>query len=316
MDSKFMTTLKETLNNEKLSPKTIEMYIIKLRILNENKTFDNLSFLKKKAIIKTKLEAIQNDNTRKSYVASIVSILNRQEGKVWQDLNKYYKELFLKERNIFSEKPAHEKSETQAENWMSWDEVMEIHDKLKTKVDEVQKKNRLTNADKKLIENYFLLCLYTQQPPRRNSDYYFMKVGQGDNEKFNYVDLKDGKYYFNNFKTSKSGKETIDIPEQMTSIIKWYINLMNLNDGDFLLYPDDDTRTNSNRITKSLNSIFNKKIGASMLRHIYLTNKYGDLVKEQKEDADFMAHGTSTQSTYIMNEKENVIKKKNNKKEA
>ena len=29
-----------------------------------------------------------------------------------------------------------------------------------------------------------------------------------------------------------------------------------------------------------------------------------------------MAHGTSTQSTYIMNEKENVIKKKNNKKEA
>lgn len=316
MDSKFMTSLKETLNNEKLSPKTIEMYIIKLRILNENKIFDNLSFLKKKAIIKTKLEAIQNDNTRKSYVASIVSILNRQEGKVWQDLNKYYKELFLKERNIFSEKPAHEKSETQSENWMSWEDIIKIHDELKNKVDEVQKKNRLTNADKKLIENYFLLCLYTQQPPRRNSDYYFMKVGQGDDEKINYVDLNDDKYYFNNFKTAKSGKEVIDIPEKIIDIIKWYVKLMNLNDGDYLLYPDDDTRTNSNRITKSLNSIFNKKIGASMLRHIYLTNKYGDIINEQKEDAEFMAHGTGMQNSYIMNEKENIIKKKTNKKEA
>jgi hypothetical protein len=75
---------------------------------------------------------------------------------------------------------------------------------------------------------------------------------------------------------------------------------MNLSDGDYLLFPDDETRTNSNRITKSLNSIFGKKVGASMLRHIYLSNKYGKVLNEQEADANFMSHGTRMQNEYVM----------------
>lgn len=299
MDSKFMSKIKDSLASEKLSPKTIEMYIIKLRILNDNKNFDSLAFLKHRATIKEKLEAITNDNTRKSYVASIVAILNRQIGKSWEDLNKYYKVLFLKERSIFAEKPIHEKSETQAENWMSWDDVKEIFNKLKDKAEEIEKKPRLTSADKKVMENYMILGLYVLQPPRRNADYYFMEIGKGDNANKNYLDMKGGKYYFNNFKTAKSGKEVIDIPNEIIPCLKMYIKTMGLSDGDYLLFPDDDTRTNSNRMTKSLNSILGKKVGASMLRHIYLSNKYGKVINEQQKDSEFMAHSVSMANSYI-----------------
>jgi hypothetical protein len=299
MDSKFMTNLMQTLTSEKLAQKTIEMYIIKLRILNENKPFDNLAFLKQKATIKSKLEAIANDNTRKSYVASIVAILSRQKGKVWEDLNKYYRVLFMKERSIFAEKPAHEKSDTQKENWMSWDDVKSVFNNLKTKAEEAAKKPRMSNADKKAMEQYMILALYVMQPPRRN-DWYYMVLGKGDDEKKNYVDMTGDKYYFNNFKTSKTGKEVIDIPSEIKPVLTWYIKQMNLSGGDYLLFPDDETRTNSNRITKSLNSIFGKKVGASMLRHIYLSNKYGKVLNEQEADANFMSHGTRMQSEYVM----------------
>lgn len=300
MDTPFMNSLKESLLNEKLSPKTIEMYIIKLRILNNNSTFDSLAFLKQKMAIKAKLQDIKNDNTRKSYVASIVAILNRQKGKVWEDLNKYYKVIFLKERSIFAEKPKNEKSETQEKNWLSWDEVKVIFDKLKVEAEEVDKKPRLSNADKKTLEHYMILALYVLQPPRRNADYYYMDIGKGDDSNKNYLDMKGGKYYFNNYKTAKSsGKEVIDIPEEIMPCLKLYISKMNLSEGDHLLFPDDETRTNSNRMTKALNSIIGKKVGASMLRHIYLSNKYGKVMKDQENDANFMAHSVAMQKDYV-----------------
>lgn len=298
MDSSFMNSLKETLTSEKLSQKSIEMYLIKLRILNNNNPFDNLAFLKQKMAIKQKLQDIKNDNTRKSYVASIVAILNRQKGKAWEDLNKYYKAIFLKERSIFAEKKPSEKSEAQEKNWLTWDEVMAIFNKLKEKADEVEKKPRLSNADRKTMEHYMILALYVLQPPRRN-DWYYMVLGKGDDDKKNYVDMKGGKYYFNNFKTAKSGKEVIDIPEEILPCLKSYISKMNLTEGDYLLFPDDENRSNSNRMTKSLNSIMGKKVGASMLRHIYLSHKYGKVMKDQEEDANFMAHSVAMQKDYV-----------------
>lgn len=298
MDSSFMNSLKETLTSEKLSQKSIEMYLIKLRILNNNNPFDNLAFLKQKMAIKQKLQDIKNDNTRKSYVASIVAILNRQKGKVWEDLNKYYKAIFLKERSIFAEKKPSEKSETQEKNWLTWDEVMAVFNKLKEKADEVEKKPRLSNADRKTMEHYMILALYVLQPPRRN-DWYYMVLGKGDDESRNYVDMKGGKYYFNNFKTAKSGKEVIDIPEEIMPTLKSYISKMNLTEGDYLLFPDDENRGNSNRMTKSLNSIMGKKVGASMLRHIYLSHKYGKVMKDQEQDAEFMAHSVAMQKDYV-----------------
>jgi hypothetical protein len=36
-----------------------------------------------------------------------------------------------------------------------------------------------------------------------------------------------------------------------------------------------------------------------MLRHIYLSGKYGNVLEEQKEDAKMMGHNVSTARDYI-----------------
>jgi hypothetical protein len=47
---------------------------------------------------------------------------------------------------------------------------------------------------------------------------------------------------------------------------------------------DNKELKNSTEITKFLNKIFDKKISSSMLRNIFLSSKYGNLVNELKED--------------------------------
>jgi hypothetical protein len=53
----------------------------------------------------------------------------------------------------------------------------------------------------------------------------------------------------------------------------------------------------STQMTRILNKIFGKKIGCSMLRAIYLTGKYGDVVKDLKEDTESMGTSSNTAMT-------------------
>jgi len=286
---------------EGLSKNTIQMYLTKLRILNDNEPFQSLAFLKKVDTIKAKVDSIKNDNTRKSYIASIVAVLNRQTDASSKKANDKYKAMFLKERSIFADKQAlGEKSETQKENWMEQDEIVALHDELEKKVDAIENKTKLTEREHKMVEDWLLLSLYVLQPPRRNADYYMMKFGMGDDKNFNYVCLDKAVYMFNNFKTKKGGAEEIEIPEKIKTIFKQYLEMTGLKDGDFLLFQKDTRRTSSNSITKSLNRILGKKIGASMLRHIFLSDKYGDVKEEMKDDAEFMSHGSGMQNAYIL----------------
>jgi len=56
----------------------------------------------------------------------------------------------------------------------------------------------------------------------------------------------------------------------------------------------------SNDMTRLLNKIFNKKIGSSMLRNMYLTNKYGDMIGELKKDTKEMSTSVDVAlDTYI-----------------
>jgi hypothetical protein len=81
---------------------------------------------------------------------------------------------------------------------------------------------------------------------------------------------------------------------------KKYFEMMKFKAGDYILFNNDQKRTMSNKITKSLNRITGKKVGSSMLRHIYLTDKYKDVKEEQKNDSEFMAHSVGMASNYVL----------------
>jgi integrase len=193
-----------------------------------------------------------------------------------------------------------QKTETQKENWISWDDV-------KTKFDELKKLNKFPktigeNCYNNLLETV-ILGLYVLTAPRRNKDYIHMKFskdGKNLDDKFNWLDLKKKQFVFNNYKTKKSyGQQILSVHDELLSLLKKFIKY-NRNADNFLLAKfNGDRLASDNSITRKLNKIFNKNISSSMLRHIYLSDKYKDVKEAMKDDAEAMAHSTSQQKDYI-----------------
>jgi hypothetical protein len=61
-----------------------------------------------------------------------------------------------------------------------------------------------------------------------------------------------------------------------------------------------------NAITRILNKIFGKKVGSSMLRHIFITDKYGGAKTEMEKDAEAMGHSVAEQQKVYNVPKERV----------
>jgi hypothetical protein len=67
----------------------------------------------------------------------------------------------------------------------------------------------------------------------------------------------------------------------------------------FLVSQSGEPLTAVNAITRLLNKVFGKKIGSSMLRHIYISDKYKDVMEEQQKDAANMGHSVELQREYF-----------------
>jgi len=187
---------------------------------------------------------------------------------------------------------------------------------MNTKMENIQtfiKNKALTDTQYNQLLNLLIMSLYVLIPPRRNQDYMMMNVKKtvkdADSKEYNYLDLDKKQFIFNVFKTSKQFPNTVEtIPEELYSIIMMYLKHHPLLKGKkinketnvaFLVYKDSERLDKVNSITRILNKVFSKNIGVSMLRHSYLTDKYGKENKERENDALAMGHSLQTQSAYI-----------------
>jgi hypothetical protein len=309
MKTDFYESVKTALKEKDLSEGSINLYLRNLKKLNDDNIFTNLNFLKKPNDVLEKLKDLK-DNTKRGYLISIVSTLKALGDKYKPLYKKYYK-LMININQEIKDKPTEEMTDTQKQNWMSWNDVLvlykEIGDSLKLN------KVKLTEEQYYNLLNFVLLSLYVLIPPRRNLDWQLMLVTFNEdykNDKFNYLDHKNKKFIFNNFKTSKKdGQLVMDIPDDLMKVLDIFLKYHPLNKNmkkqphNFSLLVDYKGKpyTKVNDITRMLNKIFNKKIGASMLRHSYLSHKYGDILKEQEKDAKAMSHNLMTQKDYIKN---------------
>jgi integrase len=285
-----------------LTQSSVELYKRKLLTLNDNKPIKNVNFLLEIDKIKDKIKSLK-PNTQRSYIISVCSILkcfitsNKANKKIKNIYDTYSK---LLENYNTDLKDQTTITTTENKNWVSPDDITKIYEELK-------KNYKVSKQD---YQNYLLLSLFYLNPPRRNKDYQYMKVINEYKEdlsnEYNYLDLKNKQFIFNNYKTAKKyNKQTIDINEELFKIIKEYINHYKISNDDFLLTDKNDKQyTNNNAITLIFNNIFKpKKVSSSMLRKSYLTSKYGANAQELIEDVKEM--GTSTQTA-----SNNYIKKK------
>jgi integrase len=110
------------------------------------------------------------------------------------------------------------------------------------------------------------------------------------------------RFIFNKYKTSKTfGEQVFDLPEDLQATLKLYIDNHPLNKNkakEFkLLVKQDGSPLNTvNSITRILNRIFDgKKVGSSMLRHAFVSTKFGGTLADMKNIANKMAHSVNTQ---------------------
>jgi hypothetical protein len=280
----------DLLKSKGIKDSSIKLYLSNLKRLNNNNDIKTLTFLKNS---KKVLDFINNksENTKRTYLISICTVLNL-DPKYKKNYDEYYK--LLKESNGLLKNNT-TKSEKQEENWMEQDEITTIYKNIESEVEKFRTKKKLNESEYNIMLNYVILSLYTLIPPRRSLDYIKMLIGNDTNKDFNYIDINDSKFIFNNFKTAGTYKtQIIDIPDNLMSVIKLYLTKRKgvKSKLPFLVNFKGEPLTTSSQMTRILNKIFNKKVSVSMLRNMFLTNKYKDINKEKIDDATAM--GTSS----------------------
>jgi hypothetical protein len=148
--------------------------------------------------------------SRKSVLSALFVITNDSK----------YRELMLKDCKEVNDNYRNQKRNTKQENnWISVEEIKSKYDELHTKVKQMFGKV-LVGSPATVIE-YLLIALLSGAiiPPRRNLDYSLMKIRSYDTKTDNYY--KNGKLYFNKYKTSdKYGEQILEIPKELNTIIK------------------------------------------------------------------------------------------------
>ena len=287
---------------------SLDSYHQKLRFLNNNIIPTDYKFLNNYDEIMKKIDHFK-PNTQRNYIIAIVSILrNTQNDALY---NGYSKIMDKYNRDL---KTSNTKSETQLKNWIPQTRVQDIYDILYDRVIPNLKSKGVVTSEMSWndITELMLLSLYVLQPPRRIVDYMNMfivkKLPKVMDKDQNYCDVSSGIMYFNCYKTSGTyHTQEVKISPKLMDIILLYIKKLcsttatklNLNSKLPLLCTYNGMPIKrGNIITLMLNKIFGGlKISVSMLRNIYLTDKFAPITN----DMDTTAHDMGTSSGTIQN---------------
>jgi hypothetical protein len=237
-----------------------------------------------------------------STIVSTLSLYNQKPA--YKKIFAYWYNRMMEKANDLRGRDSTQKTPRQEENWLHWDVVKAHENRLRKEAEEISRKE-LTSSDWNIMLSFMVLSLYTQFAPRRNQDYQFMKVvktaSQANNQDFNYYIMDDHRFVFNKYKTAKAhGEQTFVIPDELVNSINLYLSKHPANKKkpfDFLVNFDGSPLQSVNSITRILNRIFGKNVGATMLRHIYLSSKYD--VEEMNQDAEQMGHTSGMQHEYM-----------------
>ena len=277
-----------------VSDNSVRLYLFQLRQLNGSEPIENIDFLRDVNRVLTQLQRYKSSTVRTKLISVVACLKIMDE----PDLLKEYSSIV---KQINDNTDATFKSESQKENWISKDDIMELWKKYDDEVATFANKRKISEKQQEILLRFMILSLYTLISPRRNMDYHKMlivkKMLPNMDDKFNYLDLKTKCFYFNNYKTAGKYNQQIEqIPEKLFNVIKIYLK-HHSKECEWFLCIDGKPLPHSNSITLILNKIFGKKVGCSMLRNIMATDALHEiqpLLDKVKEMAKKMGNSSST----------------------
>lgn len=200
----------------------------------------------------------------------------------------------------------HQKSKTQEKNWITVKEIETIRDTFNNKSDYAKYVFLTLFLNYPVRNDYRALRIITH---RQLMTYEKMEKSREPNApplaKQNYfVKYAKHNYYIklNQFKTSaKYPPIKIEIKPELSKMFRRYLRMIH---GQPYLFTNPATGVayTTLEFTKYVQSMFigtSKRISTTMLRHIILSEKFADYVKQSDEMSRVMAHSTSQQRLYV-----------------
>ena len=286
-----MINFKQALNEKRpnLSQSSLDKYDSTLRTLFKNvfksKDYD-IAKLKETDKILESLKTVPADK-RKTILSALFVLTGIPE----------YKEQMISDIDTYNEETStHQMNQKTEDNWITKADIETKLNELSKSASIIYKLDNPTFKQLRIIQLYVLLALQggVYIAPRRCADWCFFKIGDINKQINNYV--SGNVLVFNSYKTAKShGQETITIPTELKAILTKYIRYIKpLNDN--LFFNNKGLAISSTTITLMLNSIFGKHVGVNILRKVYLTTKYGGMLKQQADLAQDMKNMGSSGS--------------------
>ena len=308
--------------SRKLREASIKTYLVNIKKLHQRmgKEGDvtSLDFLKDydavmRTIKDTKL------SSRKTALASIVVALSAYGDKYDAVLKKYRDDMYSDAAEYKKVIEGQRKSEREDKNWTSLKRLKSVLARMKKDLQErgVFKRDELSRKEMGTLQQWVVGMIYIgddKNPPLRNDitpitvidlkDYRDLSeealtknhlVVQSRNKKF---------FSLGEYKTAgKYGLKRIDLGGRLNSVMNIWLKY---NRSKSLINNSKGEPMSPNGLTKLLNKTFEstgKNIGSTLLRHIYITEKFPptDTLNEKQAVADKMGHSTATQELYKKN---------------
>jgi len=264
-----------TKNKPKINPRTAKGYLDSVSIVARALKLDLSTLpavLKHADKIFDYIKKTYKPNSRKTRLAAFVVLIDDKTNTHKAILDKFRKEVFDCAGVVMKREEEQKLNESQEKAFMPWEDVMKVYQRLKGETAPLWRSN-VSNVNKTRIRDFVLLSMYVLIPPRRSADYYNFKIRDIDRKKDNYV--VDDQLVFNSYKNSaKIGQQEVKAPKELIDLIhKW----TKINKSEWLIPSNSGTQMSQTGLTGILNRVFGRKISSSMLRHIYLTKRYGDV---------------------------------------
>lgn len=317
-----MVDIKEKIMEARPNAKesTVKMYVSNLNKLQKMFNTDNWDFLEDIDKVKEKLNHLHYTSQRNYFNSIIILLMALNSNKKYDKLLDKYNEIRDEGNKKYQDDNATGViSDKQKKNFAELSEVNEMIKTMEKEIKEkgLKKKDSLNAKEKALIQVFILFNIYTRLPMRNDvsgmsiiTKRLYNKLKEDEKKENNYLVIEKGKMFFvlNQFKTSSKYKELdIDIPKDLEKLLRFYIKVNGLTNGDTLFTSSTGKPLSRNALSqlfiKTSKKYMDKSISTTMLRKIVLSDKFADVKKEQEEMAEITGHSVETMNEVYVKQK-------------
>ena len=316
MDTLFETIkANRIIKNPDIKDASVKMYctnIIKLsKMMGIENYQENAEWLSDLNLVKEKLkEAGLHYSSVRNYINSCMIYMCCYDGneKLLMDYTEYRDEL----SKIYEEEQASGIwTEKQGKNAISTDDlkkiINEIGTEIKTqKLKEKSKFKGLTSIERSLLQLYMILNVHVVFPFRNDlagmkiiklQQYKALTDEQRTANNFLVKEKSKMSFHLNQYKTSKLyAEKVIDLPTELRASMRFYLAVV--NPTNYLLEQNSGDPMTKNSLSQLLTKSFKKRTGkavsTTLIRKIYMSEKYGSMKEALEDDNSNMMHSAGT----------------------